>query len=136
MRITKKLERNPQLLLLLENLGNGMGNAGATVKLLNQHNEVAGAVWWLKQMNDKSTTVVYLESKSRRRPVSFQAAHYFSSCMRFMVNLLTAVITMERGWQMMHVSEKKGALSAKSMVMTCMHEMRRLVLMTYHGKYF
>lgn len=121
-------ESHPQLLLLVENLGHGGSTVGATSRLLKEHNAMERDNKVL--LPEDQLDVSYLDGKSHRRPVSFQAAHYFFPHLRFMVNLLTAVITMEQGWQMLHVSEKNGALPAKTMVMTCMHEMRRLALLT------
>ena len=121
-----------QVVLLVENLGHGMGRTGACGRLQNALNDVCNRIRQNEIAGeDEDCKNVYFGGKDRGTAMSYGAAQYLSAKLRWFVNLFTAMVVTEKEWQLVHVSEQKGALPAGNVIAVLLQEMHRLALLPF-----
>ena len=128
--------RHPQVVLLMDKLGRSGGNVGACGRLKTEH---ARAMHTAVSVTDEVHhcgdvySVVHRSSASirldsNRRPISYPAATYLTSKLKWTLSLVTAVAQVELDYQVFGCSD---AIPVTDMVTNFVNEMQRLALLPY-----
>ena len=127
--------RHPQVVLLLDKLGRSGGNVGACGRLKTEHaRAMHAAVPATDEVHNCgdvysihcSSASIRLDSS--RRPISYPAATYLTSKLKWTLSLVTAVAQVELDYQVFGCSD---AIPVTDMVTNFVNEMHRLALLPY-----
>ena len=129
LRGQQQLERSPQVVLLLENLGNGCGVHGACGRLKKLHAEK------LKERSQGGAGggeagAGGITLGGGGRDISFEAACFLTSQLHPLLNLFFAFLFLERGFHLLHTKHERFPTNGDvtSELIAGMHDLALLVL--------